>query len=308
MNIYYVKMFIFIFLINTFILPHNENYLNNHYNVSLKQNTKRTIIKSRILAQTQNHNPHYHNDPELKKIIDQLNEEAIKKYQQTHDPFKQLKEVVEKNGTKYTDGNIAEPMSTIEKELLETYEEMFGDKNHIMLKGSMYPNEDDKSDKSSTYEGTDINNAKLATTKGKDKYLKHLKKGCTRSICVCSVSSAFLTLIALAFAKKAAVAAFNYVTSTGANYNVCASYVTIFNMFNTNTLSAAVQAGTGVCAGGASDLVGGAVTSATAIFHPFGIAALVLLILAVLLIILYIWLYRRRKKSWKHECNKHLCK
>ncbi|SOS81856.1 PIR protein, putative [Plasmodium sp.] len=80
MNIYYVKMLLFTFLINTLILPHYENFVNNHYNVGLiPNNTQRITIKSRLLAQTQKHNPHYHNDPELKKIISQLNEEAIKK-------------------------------------------------------------------------------------------------------------------------------------------------------------------------------------------------------------------------------------
>ncbi|SOV78708.1 stevor PIR protein, putative [Plasmodium reichenowi] len=74
MKIYYVKMLIFTFLISTLVSPHNENYQNNHYNVSfIQNNTKWTTIKSRLLAQTQKHNPHYHNDPELKGIIDKLN-------------------------------------------------------------------------------------------------------------------------------------------------------------------------------------------------------------------------------------------
>ncbi|KNC38119.1 stevor [Plasmodium falciparum RAJ116] len=61
-------MLIFMFLINALVLPHYENCQNDHYNKSLLQkNTQRTTIKSRLLAQTQNHNPHYHNDPELKK-------------------------------------------------------------------------------------------------------------------------------------------------------------------------------------------------------------------------------------------------
>ncbi|KNG78481.1 stevor [Plasmodium falciparum IGH-CR14] len=145
MNIYHVKMLIFNFLINILVSPHNENYQNKHYNVNLIQyRAQRTTIKSRLLAQTQNHNPHYHNDRELKEIIDKMNEEAIKKYQQTHDPYKQLKEVVEKNGTKYTGGKDAEPMSTIEKELLETYVETFGEESN-MLKSGMYPNVDAKS-------------------------------------------------------------------------------------------------------------------------------------------------------------------
>ncbi|EWC73421.1 surface antigen, partial [Plasmodium falciparum UGT5.1] len=183
MNMYYLNMLLFTFLINTLVLPHYENYLNNHYNLSfIKNNTQGTTIKSRLLAQTKNHNPHYHNDPELKEIIDKMNEEAIKKYQQTHDPYEQLKEVVEKNGTKYSGGNDAEPMSTIEKELLETYEEMFGNQSHTLNSG-MSPNGDEKS---STCECTDINNIKLGKTKGRDKYLKHLKHRCIGGMCSCS--------------------------------------------------------------------------------------------------------------------------
>ncbi|ETW44905.1 hypothetical protein PFNF135_00680 [Plasmodium falciparum NF135/5.C10] len=289
MNIYYVEMLLFTFLINTLALPHYDNYQNSHYNINLIQyRAQRTTINSRLLAQTKNHNPHYHNDPELKEIIDKMNEEAIKKYQQTHDPYKQLKDVVEKNGTKYTGGKDAEPMSTLEKELLETYEEMFGNESD-MLKSGMSPNVDEKS---STCECTDINGVKLAKTKGRDKYLKHLKGRCTRGIYFCSVGSAILTMIGLGAAKTAAL---NYVATTPAPFNACASSINIYNMI----------AGGSTCS---PDLIGTAAASASAIFEPCGIAALVLLILAVVLIILYIWLYRRRKNSWKHECKKHLCK
>ncbi|ETW46265.1 hypothetical protein PFMALIP_05671 [Plasmodium falciparum MaliPS096_E11] len=305
MKMHYLKMLLFTFLINTLVLPHYENYLNNHYNVSLIQNkTKRATIKSRLLAQTQNHKPHYHNDPELKEIIDKMNEEAIKKYQQTHDPYKRLKEVVEKNGKKYTSGNDAEPMSTIEKELLETYEEMFGNECD-MLKSGMYSNVDEKS---STCECTNINNIKLGKTKGRDKYLKHLKGRCTRGIYISSLATIILTYLGLKAAKAAAVSAFNYVTLTGVTYKVCASHVTILNMFNTNNLGAAVQAVTGICASSGGDLVGTAVGYATTAIYPFSIAIYVFIAIIVILIILYIWLYIRRKSSWKHECKKHLCK
>ncbi|SOV78691.1 stevor PIR protein, putative [Plasmodium reichenowi] len=306
MKIYYVKMFIFTFLINTLVSPHNENYQNNHYNISvLQNNTQRAIIKSRLLAQTEHHNPHYHNDPELKEMIDKLNEEAIKKYQKTHEPYEQLKEIVEKSGRKITGRNGAEPMSTREKELFETYEKMFGHKNDIMLKSGMYPNDDVKSDNSQTCECTDTNNTDLTKRKGKDKYLKHLKEGCTRSICTSSVASLFITMLGLAFAKKAALAK---LASAGTTYSKCTSYVTIFNMLDCQSMVAAIDAGGGVCAGGLTDFATPAAASASAIFEPFGIAALVLLILAAVLIILYIWLYRRRKRSLKHECKKHLCK
>ncbi|KNG76599.1 stevor [Plasmodium falciparum IGH-CR14] len=297
---YYLKMLLFTFLINTLVLPHYDNYQNSHYNIRhIQNNTQRTTIKSRLLAQTKNHNPHYHNDPELKEIIDKMNEEAIKKYQQTHDPYKQLKEVVEKNGAKHVGGHAAEPMSTIEKELLETYEEMFG-KESDMLKSGMSPNVDEKS---STCECTDINNIKLGKTKGRDKYLKHLKGRCTRGIYFCSVGSALLTTIGVCATKAALIAKF------GEAYKNCIYSISILNMLTYDSMNLAMQsvsaAGVVKCS---TDLAGTAAGFATGIFYPCGIAALVLLILAVVLIILYIWLYRRRKNSWKHECKKHLCK
>ncbi|KNG78113.1 stevor [Plasmodium falciparum IGH-CR14] len=308
MDTYYVKMLLFTILINTLVLPYYENYQNNHYNIHLiPKNTQRTIIKSRLLAQTQNHNPHYHNDPELKEIIDKLNEEAIKKYQQTHDPYEQLQELVEKNGTKLTGGNGAEPMSTTEKELFETYEELFGKGNH-MLKSGMYPYDNDKSDKSSIGECTDIDNTKLANKKGKDKYLVNLKERCKGGIGFCSVGSILLTLVGLIAARATAVAPLNYIYN-GVNYSIYATYITILNMFNDTSMITAINTGAKATVIGLSDLLTPSVaSSATAIFQGCGIAALVLLILAIILIILYIWLYRRRKNSWKHECKKHLCR
>ncbi|CDO61586.1 stevor [Plasmodium reichenowi] len=287
MKMYYLKMLLFKFLINILVLPHYENYINSLYNIKvIPKNTQKTTIKSRLLAQTQKHNPHYHNDP---------NEEAIKKYQQTHDAYKQLKEVVEKNVTKPVDGHVAEPMSKIEEDLLKTYEEVFGNDSH-MLKSGMSPNVDEKS---STCECTDINNAKLAKTKGRDKYLKHLKHRCIGGICSFSVGSALLTLIGTTAAKGAAIALF------GNEFKKCIYAISIFHMLSHESMSSALNSlGIATCS---ADLAG-AYSTASAIFLPCGITALVLVILAVVLIILYIWLYRRRKNSWKHECKKHLCK
>ncbi|SPJ12409.1 stevor PIR protein,putative [Plasmodium sp. DRC-Itaito] len=308
MNTYYVKMLLFTFLINALVLPHNETYINNHYNISLiRNNTQRTTIKSRLLAQTQNHNPHYHNDPELREIINKLNDEAIKKYQQTHEPYEQLRELVEKNGTKHVDGLGSEPMSTLEKELFETYEEVFGKESHTMLKSGMYPNDDDRSDKSSTCECTDINKTKLAKNKGKDKYLKHLKHRCTRGIYIFSVVSAFITMLGLAAARAAVDNAVSL--SVYASVKDCVSSIAIFNLLYKSTMFSALQGVTTCGAYAASnDVVTYVTFAAMDAFYPWGIVALVLLILAVVLIILYIWLYRRRKRSLKHECKKHLCK
>ncbi|SOS76904.1 PIR protein, putative [Plasmodium sp. gorilla clade G1] len=303
MNICYLNMLLFTFLINVLVLSHYENCQNKLYNINLiTNNTKRTTIKSRLLAQTKNHNPHYHNDPELKEIIDKLNEEAIRKYQETHDPYEQLQEVVEKNGTKHVGGHGVEPVSTIEKELLETYEEVFGNQSH-MLNSGRYPNDDDESDDSSSCECTDINNAKLAKTKGRDKYLKHLKERCTRGIYFCSVGSALLTTIGV-YATKAAL-----IYKLGETSKNCIYTISILNMLSYESTHLAIQSvntASGLTC--SFDIAGTAAGFATGIFYPCGIAALVLLILAVVLIILYIWLYRRRKNSLKHECKKHLCK
>ncbi|SPJ10064.1 stevor PIR protein,putative [Plasmodium sp. DRC-Itaito] len=305
MNTYYLKILLFNFLIDILVLPHNENCENSYYNRSfVSNNTQRTTIKSRLLAQAQNHNPHYHNDHELKEIIDKLNEEAIKKYQQTHEPYEQLKELVEKNGRKITGGHGTQPMSTTENDLLETYEEVFGDGNHIMLKSGIYPNDDEHS---SSCECTNTNNAKLATTKGKDKYLKHLKHRCTRGICSCSVGSVFVTLIGLITAKNAAVSAFKHITSITPTCSEYASSITIPNMFQGSSIVGAIEASSG-CTTAVTEAAGTAAGAANAVFGGCCIASFVLLILAVVLIILYIWLYRRRKRSLKHECKKHLCK
>ncbi|ETW26862.1 hypothetical protein PFFCH_05715 [Plasmodium falciparum FCH/4] len=176
-----------------------------------------------------------------------------------------------------------------------------------MLKSGRYSNDDDKLVGSSSCECTDIDNAKLAKTKGRDKYLKHLKGRCTRGICTCSIGSLFLTLIGLAAARATVATALN-VTLNGVKYGTCATYVTILNMFDCQSMVAAIQAGGGVCVSSLSDLITPVAPYVSAIFTGCGIAALVLLILAVVLIILYIWLYKRRKRSWKHECKKHLCK
>ncbi|ETW14896.1 hypothetical protein PFFVO_05998 [Plasmodium falciparum Vietnam Oak-Knoll (FVO)] len=300
MKMYFLKMLLFTFLINTLVLPNYENYLNSHYNINLIQyRAQRTTIKSRLLAQTKNHNPHYYNDPELKEIIDKMNEEAIKKYQQTHDPYEQLKELVEKNGTKTVGGHGTEPMSTTEKNLFETYEEVFGEEKYIMLKSGMYTNDDDELDDSPLCECTDINNSKLAKGKGRDKYLKHLKHRCIGGICSCSIGSLLLTWIGAAAAKAAVIGSF------GDTVKNCINSISIFHMLTHESMSSALKSLT--IASCSADLAGEA-TTVSAIFVPCGITALVLLILAVVFTILYIWLYRRRKRSWKHECKKHLCK
>ncbi|ETW33281.1 hypothetical protein PFTANZ_06001 [Plasmodium falciparum Tanzania (2000708)] len=185
-------------------------------------------------------------------------------------------------------------MSTIEKELLETYEEVFGDESD-MLKSGMYPNVDAKS---STYECTDINNIKLGKAKGRDKYLVNLKERFKGGIGFCTVGSILLILMGFI---AAGLATATYLQSCKA----LSSSITILHLFFGGSLESVLK---GVCTSGLTDIVGTVPPFAMTAFQPYGIAALVLLILIVVLIILYIWLYRRRKNSMKHECKKHLCK
>ncbi|EWC90560.1 hypothetical protein PFNF54_00607 [Plasmodium falciparum NF54] len=98
-------------------------------------------------------------------------------------------------------------------------------------------------------------------------------------------------MIGLAATKATII---KFLTVPPLSYNASTSPVTIYNMF------------VGITAWG-PDAVGSIPTYSIVALQPWGIAALVLLILAVALIILYIWLYKRRKNSWKHECKKHLC-
>ncbi|SOV76009.1 stevor PIR protein, putative [Plasmodium reichenowi] len=308
MNTYYLKILLFTILMDTLILPQYEKFVNNHYNISLIQNTtQRTIIKSRLLAQTQNHNPHYHNDPELKEMIDKFNEEAIKKFQQTHEPYKQLKELVEKNGTKLTGGNDAEPMSTIEKELLETYEEVFGEGNHIMLKSGIYPNYDDKSndkyDKSCECPNKNKSyNILTSSNKVHDKYLDNLKTGCVGSVGVCALSCAATQFAGNVAAASSAygVLASSHTASLGALTKALAG-VSLFS-------KSAIKTATATVAGFTSSNIETIALAASQTFAPYIIPIIVPIIIAFVLIILYMWLYRRRKRSWKHECKKHLCK
>ncbi|SOV20427.1 stevor PIR protein, putative [Plasmodium sp. gorilla clade G2] len=189
MIIYQLKMILFTFLFNTFLLLQNVYFQNNHYNIShIPYNTQRITTKSRVLAEVErSNNPHYHNDPELKEIIDKLNEEAIKKYQQTHDPYEQLQDVVEKNGTKTMSGHFAEPMSTLEKELLEIYEEMFGEKNRTILNPGINSNENDKSCEFTNKENSSTNS--FSSKKLHDNYLDNLKTGCIGGAAVFGLSS-----------------------------------------------------------------------------------------------------------------------
>ncbi|ETW20450.1 hypothetical protein PFNF135_00699 [Plasmodium falciparum NF135/5.C10] len=299
-------MLLFAFLFNAFLLSQRVKCINKIGNISLiKNNTQSISTKSRYLAEIERpNNPHYYNDPELKEIIDKLNKEAIKKYQKNHDPYEQLKEVVEKNQTKVTGGNDAEPMSTLEKDLLEIYEKLFGDKSHIMIKSNIYINQDDKSndknDKSCECANYKKYNQLLSSYSVDDAYLHNLKSGCVACVGTSALSSIITGLYGISAASTAAIEAIMTTSSATIITKLTKSLFGINFFSQTSIESAYITAGITSVEG---ELYAGLVTST---FLPYGIVAIVLILVIVALIMLYIWFYRRRKSSWKYAYKNHL--
>ncbi|ETW56741.1 hypothetical protein PFUGPA_01207 [Plasmodium falciparum Palo Alto/Uganda] len=286
-------MLLFALLFNALLLSQNVNCRNNNYNIRFTQTiTQQTSTKSRHLAEIERpKNPHYHNDPELKEIIDKLNEEAIKKYQKTHNPYEQLQDLVEKKATKTRGGYGAEPMSTIEKELLKKYEEMFGDESHIMLKSGMYTNEGNKSCECSYKKKSSSSN------KVHENYLNNLKEGCIAGVGTCAFSSALLGKFGIAAGATAA-----YQAAIG-SLPVLAPYITSntigVNFFFLSSLEAAIKAVTPetlISLLTLTDTAGSVASAGTAIFFPYAMAIVALIAVTIIVIILYVWLRKRRKK------------
>lgn len=69
----------------------------------------------------------------------------------------------------------------------------------------------------------------------------------------------------------------------------------------TNTISAEIAAGATDAA------VRAASTTAWGSLAPYGMVIIALIAVTIIVIILYIWLCKRSKNSWKYEYRKHLC-
>ncbi|EUR78024.1 hypothetical protein PFBG_00878 [Plasmodium falciparum 7G8] len=194
--------------------------------------------------------------------------------------------------------------SKMENELLKKHDDSIRDKHNVMLKLEFYTSEDIKlNDKSCEYQNIKISGDELASShKIHDNYLDNLRKGCFGGVGICTLCSILVSNIGIGYAVTAAkgiitnsyslVIADKFAKVLAGVYFFFSSSienaaVPIFSLFHWNAMRIA--------------------STATTAFLPYGIAALVLIILVVALIVLYIWLYKRRKKSWKHECKKHLC-
>ncbi|SOS81739.1 PIR protein, pseudogene, putative [Plasmodium sp.] len=304
-------MLLFVFSFILFLLSENVKCQNNNYNIRLTQNkTQRKTTKSRFLAEIESHNnPHYHNDPELKKIIDELNEEAIKKYKNSHDSYEQLHELLQKKGKPTTGARGEEHISKIEKELLKTYEEMLGDESYINLKYGMYTNNDVKSngknDKPCAIENKKKSSNKLTSSnKVHDNYLDNLKSCCVGAVNTCALSSILTGYFGVLAGAEAAVTSFPALSSSITSASIGIKF------FFISVLEHAIKTATHSTLGSIIETFGvveGAASAGTLAFFSYGMAIVALIAVTVIVILLYVWLRKRRKNSWKYECKKHLC-
>ncbi|EWC74240.1 hypothetical protein C923_05087 [Plasmodium falciparum UGT5.1] len=170
----------------------------------------------------------------------------------------------------------------------------------------MYTNENhksnDKNDKSCECINKNSSDKLSSTNKVHDNYLDNLKTGCIGSVGACALSSA-----ATEFAG-------NVAAGTAVNSFIQS---TIFD----TVLTKLTQALVGVnllseTAIGKATLSIGTFSSydsviaarfANSAFFSYGISALFLILISVIFVLLYIWLRKRRKRSWTHEYKKHLC-
>ncbi|CZT62761.1 stevor [Plasmodium falciparum NF54] len=302
-------MLLFAFLFNKFLLSQNINCQNTLPNKTLINNyTQRKTLKSRCLAELENsYNTHCHNDPELKKIIDQLNQGELNTYQQSNDTCNQLHELLEKNETKTKSRNSEQVLSKIEKKFLKTYEKFLTDKNRIMIISDIYTNEyyksNDKNNKSCECANNKKSSNKLSlSNKVNDNYLDNLKTRCVGSVGACALSSAateFAGNVAAASAVKSFIQGAISKTFISKVYEALAG----INLLSESNI---VSATSSISAFSAPESFFAA-SFANSAFFSYGISAVFLILISVIFVLLYIWMRKRRKRSWKHEYKKHLC-
>ncbi|ETW50971.1 hypothetical protein PFMALIP_00919 [Plasmodium falciparum MaliPS096_E11] len=194
--------------------------------------------------------------------------------------------------------------SKMENELLKKHDDSIRDKHNVMLKLEFYTSEDIKlNDKSFEYQNIKISGDELASShKIHDNYLDNLRKGCFGGVGICTLCSILVSNIGIGYAVTAAKGIITNSYSLVIADKFAKVLAGVYFFFSSSIENAAVP----IFSLFHWDAMRIASTATTA-FLPYGIAALVLIILVVALIVLYIWLYKRRKKSWKHECKKHLC-
>ncbi|SOV10297.1 stevor PIR protein, putative [Plasmodium sp. gorilla clade G2] len=144
-----------------------------------------------------------------------------------------------------------------------------------------------------------------------DNYLDNLKTGCVGGVGICGISSILAGNSGVAAGATASVAAAVETASTtiptlatkltsdiiGAKFFFISSLETAIKSVAPTLSSVANQSG----------IVSSAASAGTAAFFTYGMAIVALIAVTIIVILLYIWLRKRRKNSWKHEYKKHLC-
>lgn len=236
-----------------------------------------------------------------------MNQGELNTYQQSNDTCNQLHELLEKNETKTKSRNSEQVLSKIEKKFLKTYEKFLTDKNRIMIISDIYTNEyyksNDKNNKSCECANNKKSSNKLSlSNKVNDNYLDNLKTRCVGSVGACALSSAateFAGNVAAASAVKSFIqnkifdAVFTKLTEALAGVSLLSETTIGKATFSISTFSAQESFF--------------AASFANSAFFSYGITTLFLILIAVIFVLLYIWMRKRRKRSWKHEYKKHLC-
>ncbi|SOS80090.1 PIR protein, putative [Plasmodium sp. gorilla clade G1] len=158
-----------------------------------------------------------------------------------------------------------------------------------------------------------------SSNKFHDNYLDNFKLGCSGVVNTCTFSSAIVAKCGISAASGAAVAeAATKATTLGiaelaglAEKLTSASIGTKF--FCVSSLEPAIKTtATSLYPSVQSSSVLSIAESASSVgiaaFYTYGMTIVALIAVTIIVILLYIWLRKRRKNSWKHECKKHLCK
>lgn len=158
-----------------------------------------------------------------------------------------------------------------------------------------------------------------SSTKFHYNYLDNSKKVCAVDVCACFLSSAATGIagnIPPTFAAaKAAVTSLESALQTSYSTAVLTKLSNALASVNLSSQSAIVGAiisgvilGVSSATASSTTVAKAATAAASTTFFPYGMTIVALILLTIAMIVLYIWLRRRRKNSWKHEWKKHLCK
>ncbi|SOV19999.1 stevor PIR protein, putative [Plasmodium sp. gorilla clade G2] len=319
---YNFKLIIFSIILGTLTLIYNNNcdglYKNINYKNTISMPTYLRLLAELSYGLTKNHK---HENNQLREYKN-TNETKYKKNKYPKDDTKRkqnIPQVTEKENTetsnlnKYKKGKYDkenEKQSNISSRSLKYLEIQRKLYNNFYVKPEMYfehlsDKSNAKNDKSCEWTNKKKSSDKLSSSnKVHDNYLDNLKTGCVGGASTCGLSSIITAGSGIYAATEAAGAAIPAFTA-----QIKSALVGV-NFFFTSSLETAIQGA--AVSGGFTHLleglgtVGSPAIAGTSTFFPYGMAIVALIAVTIIVILLYIWLRKRRKNSWKHECKKHL--